>query len=113
MTLEYRTIREGHTNKLCIEMHCNLHVTYKNSFDELAFFTADIFAIFGALPLSRLRAYTLQDATFYTCSYLYTGDLPFQLLKVVTHNVLIALNSFTRTDSTPKMADFGLVRKAK
>ena len=39
---------------------------------QLAFLMADIFASFGVLSLSRLRAYTLEDATFYTCSYLYT-----------------------------------------
>ena len=39
---------------------------------ELAFLTADIFASFGVLPLLHLRAYTLQDATVYTCSYLYS-----------------------------------------
>ena len=41
---------------------------------ELVFLTADIFASFGVLPLSRLRAYTLQDAAFHACSCLYTGD---------------------------------------
>ena len=48
---------------------------------QLAFLTADIFATFGALPLSRLRAYTLQDATFYPCSCLYTGNFTISTVK--------------------------------
>ena len=39
----------------CVKLHFML---------QLAFIMADIFASFGVLPLSRLRAYTLQDATF-------------------------------------------------
>ena len=35
---------------------------------------ADIFASLRVLPLSRFGAYTLQDATFCTCSYSYTGN---------------------------------------
>ena len=48
---------------------------------QLTFLTADIFAILGALPLSRLRAYTLQDAIFSTCSYLYTGNFTISTVK--------------------------------
>ena len=40
---------------------------------QLAFLTGDIFASFGVLLFSPLRANKLQDAMFYTCSYLYTG----------------------------------------
>ena len=79
---------------------------------QLAFLTADIFALFGVLPLSRLRAHILQDATFHTCSYLYTGNFTISTVKNRYSKFLIALNSFTRTDSSPKMVDFGLVRKA-
>ena len=51
---------------------------------QLAFLTADIFASFGVLPaLSHLRVYTLQDALFYTCSYLYTGN--FTIPTVESH----------------------------
>ena len=42
---------------------------------------ADIFASFGVLPLSRLRANTQQDVTFYTCSYLYTGNFTISTVK--------------------------------
>ena len=45
----------------------------------------NIFASFGVLPLSRLRAYTLW--------------------KVVNHIVLIVKYSFMMADSTPKMAE--------
>ena len=60
----------------------------------IAFLTADIFASFEVLSLLGLRAHTLQYATFYTCSYLYTGNFT---------NVLIVQNVFTSTDSTTKM----------
>ena len=48
---------------------------------QLAFLTADIFASFGVLPLLHLRAYTLQDATVYTCSYLYSGNFIISTVK--------------------------------
>ena len=38
-------------------------------------------SVFGVLPLSHLRAYTLQDATFFTCSYLYTGNFTISTVK--------------------------------
>ena len=48
---------------------------------KLAFFTANIFASFGVQPLSCLRACTLQDATFYTCSYWYIGNFTISTVK--------------------------------
>ena len=48
---------------------------------QLAFLKADTLASFGVLPLSRLRAYTQQEATFYTCSYLYTGNSTISTVK--------------------------------
>ena len=48
---------------------------------QLAFLTTDIFASFGVLPLLHLRAYTLQDATVYTCSYLYSGNFIISTVK--------------------------------
>ena len=53
---------------------CFVHV-------QLAFLAADIFASFRLLPLSRLRAYTLQDATFYTCSYFCAGNSTISTVK--------------------------------
>ena len=50
---------------------------------QLAFLTANIFANFGVQPVSHLRAYTLQDATFYTCSYLCSGN--FTISTVESH----------------------------
>ena len=47
----------------------------------LAFVTADIFASFRVLSLSRLRAYTLQQATFYICSYFYTDNFTISTVK--------------------------------
>ena len=48
---------------------------------QLAFLTANIFTLFGVQPLSRLRAHILQDATFHTCSYLYTGNFTISTVK--------------------------------
>ena len=48
---------------------------------QLAFLTADTLASFVVLPLSRLRANTLQDKVFYTRSYLYTGNFTISTVK--------------------------------
>ena len=45
---------------------------------QLASLTADIFASFGVL---HLRAYTLQDATFYACSCLYNSNFTISTLN--------------------------------
>ena len=42
---------------------------------------ADIFASSGVLPFSCLKAYTLQDATFSTCSYLHKGNFTVSTFK--------------------------------
>ena len=58
-----------------------LLLSYTLNCQPISFLTADIFISFGVLPLSRLRAYTLQDATFYTCSCLYTGNFTISAMK--------------------------------
>ena len=79
---------------------------------QLAFLTADIFASVGVLPLSCLRAYTPQDAIFYTCSYLYIGNFTISTVKSPYSHCFNFFYSFTRTDSTPKMEVLAFVRKA-
>ena len=74
---------------------------------QLAFLTADIFASFGILPLLHLRAYTLQDATVYTCSYLYSGNFIISTVKSRYSHYFNCLKLFNEEDSTPKTADFG------
>ena len=69
---------------------------------QLAFLTADIFAIFGVLPLSRLRAYTLQDATFYSCSYLYTGHFTISTVKSRYSHCFNCLKLFYEDRQYPK-----------
>ena len=73
---------------------------------ELAFLSADIFAIFGVLPLSRLRAYTLQDATFYTCSYLYTGNFTISTVKSRYSQCFNCLKLFYEERQYPKNGKF-------
>ena len=55
--------------------------SWEKTAGQLAFLTTDIFASFGVLPLLHLRAYTLQDATVYTCSYLYSGNFIISTVK--------------------------------
>ena len=73
---------------------------------ESAFLTADIFASCWVLPLSRLRAYTLQDATFYTCSYLYTGDLTISTVKSRYSHCFNCLRLFYVDRQHPKYGRF-------
>ena len=87
-------------------MQISSNIQYLDKY-QLAFLTADIFASFGVLPLLHLRAYTLQDATVYTCSYLYSGNFIISTVKSRYSHCFNCLNSLTRTDSTPKTADFG------
>ena len=77
------------------------------SITVLAFLTADIFASFGVLPLLHLRAYTLQDATVYTRSYLYSGNFIISTVKSRYSHCFNCLELFNEADSTPKTADFG------
>jgi hypothetical protein len=82
---------------------------------ESAFLAADFPAISGVLPLPRLRVSAPGNTTFLYCSCLYNGkftDIIFILLKIAFHaRCLNCLGSFTRADSTPQMADFGLREK--
>ena len=78
---------------------------------QLAFLTADIFATFGALPLSRLRAYTRQDATFYPCSCLYTGNFTISNVKSRYSHCFNCLKRFYEDRQYPKMADFRYCEK--
>ena len=74
---------------------------------KLAFLTADIFASFGVLPLLHLRAYTLQDATVYTCSYLYSGNFIISTVKSRYSHCFNCLKLFNEDRQYPKTADFG------
>ena len=68
----------------------------------LVFITADIFASYGVLPLSRLRACTLQEATFYTCSYLYTGNFTISTVKSRYSHCFNSLKLFYEGRQYPK-----------
>ena len=72
------------------------------SIAELAFLTADIFASFGVLPLLHLRAYTLQDATVYTRSYLYSGNFIISTVKSRYSHCFNCLKLFNEDRKYPK-----------
>ena len=79
----------------------------KNHFSrKLAFLTADIFASFGVLPLLHLRAYTLQDATVYTCSYLYSGNFIISTVKSRYSHCFNCLKLFNEDRQYPKNGRF-------
>ena len=73
---------------------------------QLAFLTADIFASFGVLPLLHLRAYTLQDATVYTCSYLYSGNFIISTVKSRYSHCFNCLKLFNEDRQYPKNGRF-------
>ena len=73
---------------------------------QLAFLTADIFASFGVLPLLHLRAYTLQDATVYTCSYLYSGNFIISTVKSRYSHCFNCLKLFNEDRQYPKNGGF-------
>ena len=73
---------------------------------QLAFHTADIFASFGVLPLLHLRAYTLQDATVYTCSYLYSGNFIISTVKSRYSHCFNCLILFNENRQYPKNGRF-------
>ena len=73
---------------------------------KLAFLTADIFASFGVLPLLHLRAYTLQDATVYTCSYLYSGNFIISTVKSGYSHCFNCLKLFNEDRQYPKNGGF-------
>ena len=73
---------------------------------ELAFLTADIFASFGVLPLLHLRAYTLQDATVYTCSFLYSGNFIISTVKSHYSHCFNCLKLFNEDRQYPKNGRF-------
>ena len=73
---------------------------------ELAFLTADIFASFGVLPLLHLRAYTLQDATVYTCSYLYSANFIISTVKSRYSHCFNCLKLFNEDRQYPKNGGF-------
>ena len=74
--------------------------------NELAFLTTDIFASFGILPLLHLRAYTLQDATVYTCSYLYSGNFIISTVKSRYSHCFNCLKLFNEDRQYPKNGRF-------
>ena len=73
---------------------------------QLAFLTTDIFASFGVLPLLHLRAYTLQDATVYTCSYLYSGNFIISTVKSRYSRCFNCLKLFNEDRQYPKNGRF-------
>ena len=73
---------------------------------ELAFLTADIFGSFGVLPLLHPRAYTLQDATVYTCSYLYSGNFIISTVKSRYSHCFNCLKLFNEDRQYPKNGRF-------
>ena len=75
-------------------------------YKQLAFLTADIFASFGVLPLLHLRAYTLQDATVYTCSYLYSGNFIISTVKSRYSHCFNCLKLFNEDRQYPKNGRF-------
>ena len=68
-------------------------------------------AILGVLPLPLLRVSAPRNTTLYYCSCLYNGKFTVTTFKSPFSCCLNCLESFTRADSTPKMADFGLREK--
>ena len=104
---------------LCYELkqarHCRLDILgladapindQETVCSELAFLTADIFASFGVLPLLHLRAYTLQDATVYTCSYLYSGNFIISTVKSRYSHCFTCLKLFNEDRQYPKNGRF-------
>ena len=81
-------------------------ITYITKPTQLAFLTANIFASFGLLPLSRFRVYTPQDATFYTCSYLYTGNFTISTVKSRYSHCFYCLKLFNEDKQCPKNGRF-------
>ena len=82
------------------------HLNFEGNLFELAFLTADIFASFGVLPLLHLRAYTLQDATVYTCSYLYSGNFIISTVKSRYSHCFNCLELFNEDRQYPKNGRF-------
>ena len=72
----------------------------------LAFLSTDIFASFGVLPLLHLRAYTLQDATVYTCSNLYSGNFIISTVKSRYSHCFNCLKLFNEDRQYPKNGRF-------
>ena len=69
--------------------------------------TADFSAISGVLPLPHLRVSAPQNTTFqYVC--IFDGKFTVTTFKSRFSHCLNCLESFTRADSTPKIADFSL-----
>ena len=96
-----------------IVQFANIFLTYRTSVAnlhllriELAFLTTDIFASFGVLPLLHLRAYTLQDATVYTCSYLYSGNFIISTVKSRYSHCFNCLKLFNEDRQYPKNGRF-------
>ena len=71
---------------------------YKFQLTKLAFLTADIFASFGVLPL--------QDATVYTCSYLYSGNFIISTVKSRYSHCFNRLKLFNEDRQYPKNGRF-------
>ena len=72
----------------------------------LAFLTADIFASFEVLPLLHLRAYTMQDATVYIRSYLYSGNFIISTVKSCYSHCFNCLELFNVDRQYPKNGRF-------
>ena len=87
-----------------IYMHALSETRARNA--QLAFLTADIFASFGVLPLLHLRAYTLQDATVYTRSYLYSGNFIISTVKSRYSHCFNCLKLFNEDRQYPKNGRF-------
>ena len=84
----------------------SINFTFASDFRQLAFLTTDIFASFGLLPLLHLRACTLQDATVYTCSYLYSGNFIISTVKSRYSHCFNCLKLFNEDRQYPKNGRF-------
>ena len=60
------------------------------------------------LPLLHLRAYTLQDATVYTRSYLYSGNFIISTVKSCYSHCFNCLELFNEDRQYPKNGRFWL-----
>ena len=98
------------TNRGNICLRCTkitlVHESFCYFFIFCFFLTADIFASFGVLPLLHLRAYTLQDATAYTCSYLYSGNFIISTVKSRYSHCFNCLKLFNEDRQYPKNGRF-------
>jgi hypothetical protein len=72
---------------------------------QSASLTPNFPAIFGVLPLPRLRDSAPQNTAFQCCSCLYNGKFTVTTFKSRFSRCLNCLESLTRADNTPKMAD--------